>query len=313
MNIKNFFKNHSFEVSSDELNNFIKWSVLTCVGVLTLFLFVKTINEIKTYAYIGEDGAISQNIISVSGKSEMYVLPDITTFTFSVDSTASTIVDAQNQSAQISNKALAFLKEKGIKPADIKTINYYTNTKYKNQTEPCLYRSIEGNGSAVSEPYNPDAPVSSFAPTTVRGDIMPSCSVTNQVPSGYETYHIIEVKVRNIRDNPSLTGDLVAGLGQIGVKVSNPYSVVDEPEKYRSKVRQEAILKARREAEVLAKVLGVKLDGVVGFNDNDYPIYPMYGSAREMDAISAPKVISPEMPTGANKITSEVTVMYKIK
>src|SRR5690606_18246766 len=118
---------------------------------------------------------------------------------------ADTIVDSQNQSAEKSNKALVFLKEKGVKEADLKTINYYTNTKYKNQVGPCAYEAQGVDGVA--------RPVSSIEPARIA-----PCTVTNQVPSGYETFHTIEVKVRDIKDNPKLVGDLVAGLGQIGVK-----------------------------------------------------------------------------------------------
>ncbi len=297
----NFKKSH-INLSSEELSSFLKGAGIICIGLLSLFILVKTVNEIKTYTTIGSTPE-TQNVISVTGKSEMFIKPDITTFSWTVDGEGRTVEAAQTAASEKGNKAIAFLKEKGIKEADIKTTNYYTSTKYDTQVRPC----------AVSRPASPaidEAPDTAVS----SAPMIAPCSNTDQVAVGYTVQQTVEVKVRNVNDYPNLTSELVAGLGSIGAKVSNPYSTVDNPDKYQQKVRQEAIVKARNEAEALAKSLGVKLVKVVGYSDNSYPAYPMYDMAMSARG-SAGNMASPapSLPTGTNKISADVMVTYQIR
>ncbi|HEY1037656.1 MAG TPA: SIMPL domain-containing protein [Candidatus Paceibacterota bacterium] len=300
-------KKYHINLSSEELNSFLKGAGIICLGLLSLFILVKTVSEIKQYPTIGNTPG--QNVISVAGNAEMFIKPDITTFTWTVEGEGATIEKAQTAAAEKGNKAVEFLKEKGIKEADLKTTGYYTNTKYDTQIRPC---AVSAARPANIEPASPDMAVSMPAVTSV-GVTVPPCSNTDQVAVGYTTIQTVEVKVRKINDNPELTSQLVAGLGSIGAKVSSPRSTVDEPEKYQQKVRQEAIIKARNEAEVLARTLGVKLVRVVSYNDNSYPVYPMYDMAMSARAEAGGKAVAPSLPTGTNKISSDVTVTFEIR
>ena len=131
---------HHFNFTSEELNNFLKIAASICIGVLTLLLLVVTINQVKSYSTIGETNTI-QNIISVSGKSEMDVKPDVTTFSWNVEGEGKTIDAAQSKAAEINNKAIAFVKEKGVKEADIKTVSLNTYPKYETNYKNCLKES----------------------------------------------------------------------------------------------------------------------------------------------------------------------------
>jgi uncharacterized protein YggE len=97
------------------------------------------------------------------------------------------------------------------------------------------------------------------------------------------------------------------------VKVSGVSNTVDNPESYEAQVRGEAIAKAQEKARLLASQLRVKLGKVVSFNENAYPYPMMYKSmsARSVGAADAAPV--PDMPTGTNNISSEVTITYQIK
>jgi uncharacterized protein YggE len=291
---------HHFNFTTEELNNFLKIAGAAVIGVLTLFLIVKTMTEIKTYSTIGDNPMNSvQNVISVTGKSDMDVMPDVTTFEWSVEADGKTSEDSQSKSATINNKAIAFVKEKGIKEADIKTIGLNTYPKYETSYKNCI------------TPMSVKESVSGM--TVASPTIMPPCN-TESVISGYTTSQSVRVKVRDINKNQKLVGELVAGLATVGVRVSTPSNTIDDVDAYMRVVRNEAILKARQEAEVLAKSLGVKLVRITSFNENGaggYPYAMDYMSARPM--MEKAGAVVPDLPTGTNKITSEVTLTYQIK
>ncbi len=296
---------HHFNFTSEELNNFIKIAGAVAIGVLTLFLLVKTINEVKTYSTIGENPLNSvQNVISVTGKSDMDVKPDVTTFSWSVESDGKTIDEAQSKAATINNKAIEFIKGKGIKEADIKTLGLNTYPKYETSYKGCVTpRSGATSGSS-------DGSVSSMV--VAMPTIMPPCN-SESVISGYTTSLSVQVKVREINKNEKLVGELIGGLGSIGVKASTPTNTIDDIEAFKKVVRNEAIIKARQEAEVLAKALGVKLVKITSFNENGgggYPYAMDYVSARPMMEKAS---VAPDLPTGTNKVSSEVTITYQIK
>lgn len=290
---------HHFNFTSEELNNFLKIVGAAAVGVLTLFLIVKTMSEIKMYSTIGDNPMNSvQNVISVTGKSDMDVMPDVTTFEWSVEADGKTSEESQSKSAKINNKAIALVKEKGIKEADIKTTGLNTYPKYETSYKGCVVpMSVKEGVSGM---------------TVTSPTIMPPCN-TESVISGYTTSQSVRVKVRDVNKNQKLVGELVAGLATVGVRVSTPNNTIDDVDSYKRVVRNEAILKARQEAEVLAQSLGVKLVRITSFNENGgggyYP-YADYMSARPMMEKSA---VVPDLPTGTNKVSSEVTLTYQIK
>lgn len=290
---------HHFNFTSEELNNFIKIAGSVAIGVLTLFLLVKTINEVKTYSTIGENPLNSvQNVISVTGKSDMDVKPDVTTFSWSVESDGKTIDEAQSKAATINNKAIEFVKGKGVKEADIKTLGLNTYPKYETRYEKCL---TPNSGASVSS-------------SVAVPSIMPPCPIHSEsVISGYTTSLSVQVKVREINKNEKLVSELVGGLGSIGVKASTPTNTIDDIDAFKRVVRNEAIIKARQEAEILAKALGVKLVKITSFNENGgggYPYAMDYMSARPMMEKAS---VAPDLPTGTNKVSSEVTITYQIK
>jgi len=297
---------HHFNFTSEELNSFLKIAGSVAIGVLTLFLLVKTINEVKTYSTIGENPLNSiQNVISVSGKSDMDVKPDVTTFSWSVESDGKTIDEAQSNAATINNKAIEFVKGKGIKEADIKTLGLNTYPKYETSYKGCV--TPQSGGAGVSTGGFEGTVSSAVAMPT----IMPPCN-SESVISGYTTSLSVQVKVRDIDKNEKLVSELVGGLGSIGVKASTPTNTIDDIEAYKRVVRNEAIIKARQEAEVLAKALGVKLVKITSFNENGggYPYAMDYVSARPMMEKAS---VAPELPTGTNKVSSEVNITYQIK
>ena len=295
--------NFHFSYTSEQLGDALRLAGIVCIGMLTLFLLVHTMSAIKAYPGVGEDKANGiQNTITVSGQAEMEVFPDLTTFSWTVETEGKTVAESQSKAAIISNKSIAYLKEQGIPEADIKTLSLSTNTKYDTKYGPCNYPTYDMPVSSVS-------PTSAGAPS--RAVMPPSCT-SGSVVSGYTTYQSVQVKVRNANKKPELTGQLIAGLANIGAKVSGPENTVDNPDAYKNRVRAEAIAKARAEANVLARSLGVKLVRVTSFSDNDYGYPRPYavGSSMKAEAYDA---VAPALPTGTNTISSNVTITYEIR
>jgi len=97
--------------------------------VLVFFFAVKSVNEIQKGKYIGQ-GIAPTNTISVTGKGEVFVKPDIAKISISVEKEAYSVSEAQNQATEAINKITAFLKESGIEDKDIKTTNYNIYPRY---------------------------------------------------------------------------------------------------------------------------------------------------------------------------------------
>ncbi len=297
--------------SEEELNSFLKTVGIICLAVLTLFVLVKTVNEVKTYSTIGDaKPGDMQNTIMVTGKADMDVKPDLTEFSWTVDATAKTPEESSSKVATIANKALEYLRANGISDNDLKSSGVITNTHYENKVVPCeiTTKAVKSMSSSMAEPAiavmaPPSAPV-----------IIQSCGGTQYLPTGYQSSESVTVKVRNINSDPSKTGKLVAGLASLGVKVGPVQNTVDNPEAYEAQVRGQAIAKAQEKAKILASQLRVKLGKVVSFNENAYPYPMMYKSMSARSAGMADSVaVVPDMPTGTNNISSEVTITYQIK
>ena len=61
------------------------------LGMLALFLLILAISSLKEYRFIGS-GVAATNTISVSGKGEVFAVPDTATFSYSVMDTAKDVV-----------------------------------------------------------------------------------------------------------------------------------------------------------------------------------------------------------------------------
>lgn len=307
--------------SNDELNTFIKIATIVAVSVLALFLLTLTINQVRAYSTIGDaaQAGISPNTITVNGSADMDIQPDLTTFSWSLDASGKTVQESQDKVATVANKAIAYLKEQGIAEADIKTTGFYTNTHYENKVVPCTLQTSKTVSRSVTsaKATSAVAPASSVssAPTNtieVVPVIVGPCG-SQSVPAGYDTSESVTVKVRNIDKDPSKAGQLIAGLGTIGVKVSGPENSIDNPDVYKEAVRGQAIIKARQQAQVLASQLGVRLGKISNFSENEYPSPIAYGGMAARDASTESKAVTPDLPTGTNKVSSEVSVTYEIR
>lgn len=243
----------------------------------SVFLLVKIIADVKKLPKVGNE-IYPQSTIMVSGEGEAYAIPDIATFNFSVTELADTVKEAQGKLDEKINKALAAVRESGVEDKDIKTTGYNVYPKYEWEQIYCI--------------------------TT-------PCPAGKNVLKGYEVSQTVTVKVRETEK----AADLVTKVGAVNVSnISGLEFTVDDREKYEAQAREEAIVKAKAEAKLLAKQLGVRLVKMISFNEEG--AYPMYyaegmGGADMVKSSAAPA--RAELPTGETKITSRVNIVYEIR
>src|SRR3989344_5416938 len=252
---------------------------LVAVGVvLALFLAVKTLEEIKGYGLIGKD-IPAQTTISVSGKGEITVIPDIATVSFSVITEGTVVSDAQESATKKMNAAIVAVRGFGVEEKDIKTTGYNISPRYE-------YSKIG-------------------VPCTEWG-----CPPGKQILTGYQVSQNVSVKIRKIAD----AGKILSKLGETGVSdISGLTFSIDKEDVAKNDARGKAIDDAQAKAKVLAKQLGVSLVRIVSFSESgNYPIYYAKGAALGMGGSDASAPV-PEIPAGENTITSNVIITYEIR
>ncbi len=247
----------------------------------SLYLVGQFVNGLKEYSFVGLTPS-SPATINVSGEGEVFVKPDIAELSFSVSKEAKTVTEAQAASAEKINEIMAYLKEAGIDTEkDVKTENYNLYPKYEYQQRA----------------------VQIFCP---NGYCPPE---GKQVLVGYEVNQTISVKIRKIDD----AGKILVGVGDKGAtNISGISFSVDKKDEIEAQTRDKAIQDAQEKAEILTKSLGVKIMRMVSFSESgNFPVYSRFEGVQAMALKSAD--IAPSIPTGENKFTSNVTIVYEIR
>lgn len=244
--------------------------------LLSIYVIVLSVKEWKSIKYVG--GQNNLNYITVTGEGEEVAVPDIATFTFGVTETAKTVNVARDAATVAINKALDVVKKSGVLEPDIKNVGYSINPKYEYTGADCnMYRCVSGKQTFV----------------------------------GYEVAQTIEVRVRDL----TKVGQLITDVTASGVEsVGNISFTVEKQDELKAKAREIAINQAKQKAEELADALGVRLVRVSSFSENGnyFPYYAKGGDMMEM-AVSARPAAAPTIPTGDQKITSNVSITYEIR
>ncbi len=265
------------EIFNNEKSNLTK-TLLVLSVILSLYFAAKVATEIKSYRFVG-GGASASNVISFEGKGEVFAKPDIATISFTIRESQKELKNAQDKVTAKEKAVLAFLDSQNIAKKDIKTENYSSYPKYDYGT-PCY--------GGVGIPCRQEAP-----------KII-----------GYEVLEYISLKIRDL----AKAGEIVKGIGAVGVSEMNgPNFSIENEDKLKEQARKIAIDNAKNKAKVLSSDLGVRLVRIVSFSENgNYPYPMMYAKgAGMMDSVSSAP--APELPTGENKIVSNVTITYEIR
>ena len=254
------------------------------IGILLVVLIVFAVGKaLAVFGLISNAKIVqsSPNTIVVNGSGDVYATADVATFSYSVSETAKTVADAQSQSADVSNKALAFLTSNGIAATDIQTTDYSIDPQYSYSGTVC--------------------------PPTPSG-VVAYCPQGQQTLIGYEVSQTTSVKVRDT----SKVGDILSGIGALGVtNVSSLQFTIDNPDALQAQAQAKAIADAKSKAQALAQSLGVHLGKVVSFSENSggLPAPVVYSMA----TAGAKAASVPDISTGQNDISDSVSVTYEIR
>lgn len=224
---------------------------------------------------------LSPATISVTGEGEVFAVPDVGEFTFSVRAEASDAMTAQEESGTKINSIVAFLKESGVAEADIKTVNYNLFPKYRYEERVCAIGLY--------------------------------CPPGERIQDGFEVTQSIQVKVRATDDASAI----ITGVGtREATDISGLNFVVDDTDVLKAEARKVAIKDAEAKAYQLAADLGVRIVRLAGYSENggNYP-QPMYDQVRTMsfDAAEESAFGGAELPMGEEQTVVQVTVVYEVE
>ena len=212
------------------------------------------------------------SILSVSGTGVVSVKPDRAVIQMAILTEAPTAEKASAQNADSFNVLLKALLDEGIPRDNIETVQY---TIYPNYD------------------YNAKIPY-----------IL-----------GYRAYHVISVTVvpTQVADLGKLTGKIIdvavaAGVNQIN---SIQFTVSDDKIKdLRNDALKEAVLDARKKADVMVAALGVHILAVQQASESSYLPSPVY--YRDAAPVAAGAKASTELVPGELNITASVSIVYEI-
>ncbi len=247
---------------------------IVAIGLLSFFLFVISVKELKSINYVGKSDQVT-NSITVEGSGDTVTIPDIATFSFTVTKTANTVAEAQKQASDQSNAALKAIRSGGVVDKDIKTISYNINPHYEYQNGIC---------SSVN-----------------------NCKPGKSVLTGYDVSQSTQVKVRDL----SKAGVLFASIGDLGVQnVDGLTFSVDKPESLQAEARSIAIVNAQAKAKTLASQLGVSLVRIISFSENNNSPGPVMYAMNK--AMASSESSAPQISAGEQKVSSSVSITYEI-
>ncbi len=126
---------------------------------------------------------------------------------------------------------------------------------------------------------------------------------------GYQVSQSVSLKLRDL----SKIGDVLTKVGQMGGnQVSGPTFTIDDPSSLKQEARMKALEDARKKAEALSGVLGVRVGRVVTFSESsNSPIPPMPVMYREMAMDAAAQVANPTIEAGSLDVRSNVSVTFE--
>ncbi len=261
------------------MQTFIEKNQKLIIGViilLGLFLLSSTIKTLRESKLVGS-GLNATNTITVSGKGEVNKSPDTAKVSFSVRAEKKVLKEAQDEASAKISKIKNDLIAKGIEEKYIKTDSYTSYPQYNYDQTRCY-----GSYCPTSTP-------------TLRG---------------YEVAHSITVSIKNL---DSVESVIETHATNSVSDMNGPNFGFEDDTLITREARDLAIADAKKEAEKLAKSLGVRLVRIVSFSESSggYPM-PMYAKA-EMGVAMNMDNKTPEIPVGEQKVSSNVNIVYEIR
>lgn len=255
-------------------NASVRVAFISVLAVLTLFLFVQTVISMQGF---GRAGTPATDTVTVQGTGQAVLPPDVARVSFTVQNTAVTVAEAQALTTKQANAAIDFVKGQSIAEKDIKTLSYTISPQY-SYPNPCP-----------------------------RGSFCPDYSGSPKI-TGYQVAQTIQVTIHDLK----AVGSMLGGLGKLEVQnINGPAFALDDATAGYAAARADAINKAKAQAELLAKQLGVRLGKIVNFSESSgsYPSPMMYG----LGGAESKAVATPDIPVGENTYNASVSITYELR
>lgn len=253
--------------------NSMRGALIGVFAILAIFLLAETVTIAQNF---GRSGIPATDTITVQGDGQATIPPDVARISFTVQNSASVVSEAQSKTTKQANDVIAFVKEQGTADKDVKTLSYNISPQY-SYPNPCPY-----------------------------GAFCPEYSSEPKV-TGYQVSETIQVTVRDL----TAVGMLLGGLGKLGVQnVNGPNFALDDATAGYSSARADAIAKAKTQAVLLAKQLGVRLGKIVNFSESSGSARPMYDYA--VSGMMTKAESAPNIPIGENTYNASVSITYEI-
>ncbi len=110
-------------------NKYLRVLLYAVLSLLALFLLAQSMLTFREYQFAGL-GVPASNTITVSGKGEIMLKPDIAEFSITVREEAKKQADAQNKLSEKINKIINYLESNGVDRKDIKTSSFNLSPRY---------------------------------------------------------------------------------------------------------------------------------------------------------------------------------------
>lgn len=265
--------------------------LLYSIAIAFLVFAYSAVSYVKTYSNAVEPGTYRS--FSVTGEGKVVAVPDVAEFTFSVITQGGKdLSKLQQENTERVNRAIGFVKSKGVDAKDIKTQGYNLEPRYQN----VICKQVPRPMPAVeSESY------------TIIDRTCPPPEIV-----GYTITQTVSVKVRDF----TKIGELLAGAVSSGANsVSQLSFVIDDRAALENKAREEAIVKAQAKAKAIAKVGGFRLGKLISINEGwtgpiSYARYEAFGKGGDAMPMAAP---APSIEPGSQEVMVSVTLIYEIR
>lgn len=295
-----------------EHKNYMDLKIKNALGisavVALLLVSFGFMSYVDTYSKTVEPSSFRS--FNVTGEGRIVAVPDIAAFYFSIITEGGNDIAAlQNQNIAKTNQAIAYLKNQGVESRDIQTLSYDLQPRYQsfNCNPPVIYRGI------TPAPESDSSSPSSGAPDRVASTLVSPIPPINCPPSkivGYTINQTVNVKIRDF----SKIGNILSGVVSAGANSTSGLSfTVDDPSELQNQARVQAIEKAEKRAQDLAKAAGFRIGKLISIDENTYVPY-IYQRESAKDQATAPGAApAPTIEPGSQNITATVTLRYEIK
>ncbi len=267
---------------NENMNQTIKNILGGVIAVVVLAFGYASVSYVNSYDKSIQPSSFRS--FSVTGNGKAVGIPDIAEFSFQVVTEGGKDVSSlQAQNTNSVNKAIAFIKSKGVDDKDIKTEYYNINPRY--QTYNCNPLILQS------------------------GNVQP-CPPASIV--GYTITQSVNVKIRAFEK----IGDIMSGVVSSGANQVGALSfTIDDPAKVQAEARADAITKAKIQAGEVAKAGGFKVGRLLGIQgDSGYRAYDYgYGKGGGVETMSAPTAVAPTIRPGSQDVNVSVTMQYEIE